>query len=90
MNFFKMLMVLLLIFLLMVITVLCLNLKKKIASRTGNNDITDVKIMVPLKYLSNFWRTLELPLIDCEINLILTWSANCFIIDAPIANQHLQ
>ena len=29
--------------------------------------------MVPLKYLSNFWRTLEMPLINCEVNLILTW-----------------
>ena len=35
--------------------------------------------MVPLKYLSNFWRILEIPLINCEINLILTCSANCFI-----------
>ena len=35
--------------------------------------------MIPLKYLSNFWGTLEMPLINCEINLILTWSANCFI-----------
>ena len=34
---------------------------------------------MPLKYLSNFWRTLEMPLINCEINLILTWSANCGI-----------
>ena len=34
----------------------------------------DVKIVVPLKYLSNFWKTLEMPLINCEINLILTWS----------------
>ena len=32
----------------------------------------DVKIMVPLKYLSNFWRTLKIPLINCEINLVLT------------------
>ena len=47
----------------------------------------DVKIMVPLKYLSNFWRTLEMPLINCDINLILTWSANFFIIEAPSANQ---
>ena len=31
----------------------------------------DVKIMVPLKYLSNFWWTLEMPLINYEINLIL-------------------
>ena len=32
--------------------------------------------MVPLKCLSNFWRTLEMPLINCEVNLILTWSAS--------------
>ena len=38
--------------------------------------------MVPLKYLSKFWRTLELQLINCEINLILTWSANCVISNA--------
>ena len=37
-----------------------------------------VQIVVPMKYLSNCWRTLEMPLINCEINLILTWSANCF------------
>ena len=43
--------------------------------------------MVPLKYLSNFWKALEMSLINCEINLILTWSANCFIIDAPVNNQ---
>ena len=34
---------------------------------------------MPLKYLSNFWRSLEIPLINCEINLILTWSSNCII-----------
>ena len=36
--------------------------------------------MVPLKYLNNFWRFLEMPLINCEINLILIWSANCVIV----------
>ena len=35
--------------------------------------------MVPLKYLSNFWRTLEMSLINCEINPILTWSSTCVI-----------
>ena len=35
--------------------------------------------MVPLKHLSNFWRTLEMPLINCEVNLILTWSSTCVI-----------
>ena len=35
--------------------------------------------MVPLKYLSNFWRTLEMPLINSEVNLILTWSSTSVI-----------
>ena len=61
--------------------------KTKIASTTGNDGTKNVKVRVPLKYLCKFWRTLEMPLINCEINLILTWSATCFIIDAPIANQ---
>ena len=44
---------------------------------TGNGK--DVEIMVPLKYLSHFWKTLEMPLINCEVNLILTWSSICII-----------
>ena len=43
--------------------------------------------MVPLKYLSNFSRTLEMPLINCEVNLILTESANCVIVSTNVANQ---
>ena len=43
--------------------------------------------MVPLKYLSNFWRTLEMPLINCEVELILNWSANCVIIYTNVNNQ---
>ena len=42
----------------------------------GNNTEKEVEIVVPLKYLSNFCRTLNMPLINCEINLILTWSEN--------------
>ena len=38
-----------------------------------------VEIIAPLKYLSNFWRALEMPLINCEVNLILTWSKDCVI-----------
>ena len=52
-----------------------------------NHDTKIVKIRVPLKYLSNFQKTLEMSLIDCEINIILTSSNRCFIIDNPIANQ---
>ena len=43
--------------------------------------------MVPLKYLSNLWRNLEMYLINCEVNLILTWSANCVITYTYIADQ---
>ena len=44
-------------------------------------------MMVPLKYLSNFWRTPEMPLINGEFNLSLTWSVNCDIVSANIADQ---
>ena len=46
----------------------------------GNNKKEEVEIVVSLKNLSNFWRALDIPLINCEINLILTWSENFAII----------
>ena len=53
--------------------------KIKITGRTpAAGNTKDVEIAVPLKYLSNFWRTLEMSLINCEINLILTWSGDCY------------
>ena len=61
--------------------------KTKIAVRIGDDGTKNAKVRVPLKYLSNFWRTLEMPLINCGINLILTWSNRCFIIDNLIASQ---
>ena len=55
--------------------------KIKITGKTANNNNNekDVEIMVPLKYLSNFWRTHEMPLINCKVNLILTWPSTCVI-----------
>ena len=44
--------------------------------------------MVPLKYLSNFWRTLEMPLINCEISLQLKWSKNFILVAGTAANQN--
>ena len=61
--------------------------KTKITGQTGNDGTKDVEIIVPLKYLSNFWRTLEMPLINCEVNLILTWSSTCVIASVILANQ---
>ena len=57
-------------------------------NQTGNNGTKNVEIMVPLKYLSNFWRTLEMSLINCEVNLILTWSRNCVIVPSNEADQN--
>ena len=51
--------------------------KSKIRLRGKNPadaNVKDVKIVEPLNYLRNFWRTLETPLINCETNFILTWS----------------
>ena len=56
------------------------NSKIKVTGKTaaaGNEK--DVEIMVPLKYLSDFWRTLEILLINCEVNLILACSSTCVI-----------
>ena len=43
------------------------------------NLVKKVDIVVPSKYLSNFWRSLDMPLINCEVSLTLTWSENCVI-----------
>ena len=51
-------------------------LKSKFLDNTNKEGIINTKIVVPLKYLSNFWRTLEIPLFNGESNLILNWSAN--------------
>ena len=64
------------------------NFETKMTGQTGDNGTTTVEIMVPLKYLSNFWRTLEMFLINCDINLILTWSANWVIVSTNNANQN--
>ena len=61
--------------------------KEKITEQTGNDSTEDAEITVPLKYLSNFWRTLKMLLINCEINLQLKWSANCFLVAGTVANQ---
>ena len=64
------------------------NFKVKMTSQTGDDGTKNVKIMITLKYLINFWRTLEMPLINCEINLTLTWSTNCVIISTNVANEN--
>ena len=45
----------------------------------ANSKKEGVKIPVPLKYLSNFWRPLEIPLINCKVELSLNWYVNCIL-----------
>ena len=53
--------------------------KTKLTGSTSDNNYIINAEVVPLKYLSNFWRSLDLPLINCEIELDLTWSKYCVI-----------
>ena len=55
--------------------------KKIIGSTLNNSRRLDAEIVVPLKYLSNFWRSLDLPLINCEIELDLSWPKDCIMSD---------
>ena len=50
-------------------------------NKVGKNE---TKVVIPLKYLSNFWRSLNIPLISCEAELILTWSKNCVSADMTV------
>ena len=64
------------------------NFTAKMTEQTGDDGkINNVETMVPLKHFINFQRTLEMPLINCEVNLNLTWSATCVIVYTNVANQ---
>ena len=62
--------------------------KQQITEQTRNGGIKDVEIMVPLKYLNNFWKTFEMPLINYEISLQLIWSKTCILLAGTAANQN--
>ena len=61
-------------------------IKEKIKSKIGNNGRKYVEILVLSKYLNNFWKNLEMPLINCEFNVDLNWSKNCIIVVTDVAN----
>ena len=46
-----------------------------------NDSLTNAEVVIPLKHLSNLWRSLNIPLINCKLELILTWSKNCVLAD---------
>ena len=53
--------------------------KNKIINNTNNPGTKDIELAIPLKYLGNFWRSLNIPLISCEVSLELKWDENCVI-----------
>ena len=55
-----------------------------IANTEADGTKRRIKITVPLKYLSNFWRSLEMPLINCKVELSLRWIKNCVLTTAEI------
>ena len=55
-----------------------------IANTEADGAKKGVKIAVPLKYLGNFWRSLEIPLINCQVELSLKWIENCVLTIATI------
>ena len=62
------------------------NYKARLIGNTEKNGRKNgVKIAVPLKYLSNFWRSLEMPLINCKIEISLKWIENCMLTTATTA-----
>ena len=59
--------------------------KSKLISGTDDNNVNNVKLVVPLKYISNFFRSSELPLVNCKTDLELTWHKDCMISSADAA-----
>ena len=61
--------------------------KTKIVGTLANNVLEkEVMIAIPLKYLGNFWRSLDIPLINCEITLILSWYKECVLVGRALRN----
>ena len=74
------------------------NVDEKITDDDGNEvdnpnyDVNKVgkskaEIVIPLKHLSNFWGSSDMLLINCEVELILTWTKNCVLADMTVANN---
>ena len=61
--------------------------KEKLTGEVDNNGAKNVKIMVSLKHLSNFWKTLDMSLINCEMNLVLIWSKKFFLVSGTATIQ---
>ena len=55
-----------------------------------NDSLTDVKVVIPLKYSSSFYRAFNIPLINCETELILTCSNKSVLVDMTVDQMVIQ
>ena len=63
--------------------------KSNLIKETDNINVNNVKLVVPLKYGSNFFRSLEMPLVHCKIDLELTWHKYRMISGEDAAANHV-
>ena len=63
--------------------------KSKLIKGTDDNIVNNVKLVLPLKYVRNFFRSLEMPLVNCKIDLELTWHKDCMISSVNAAANHV-
>ena len=59
------------------------------AINNTSSSVNNIKVVVPLKYLSNFWRSLEMPLVNCKIHLELNWIEDCILSSAEVKNTEI-
>ena len=65
--------------------------KVKLIEGADDNHTQSIKLVVPLKYLSNFFRSLEMPLLNCKVNSSLLWSKDCLVSsENAVAGQVLE
>ena len=57
---------------------------KLVGTTPDDNNTLDAEVAIPLKYLSNFCRSFDLPLINCEVELDLSWSKECLISEISV------
>ena len=60
--------------------------KTSIVGKTSqdNDSLKNEEVVIPLKYLSNFWRNLDILLINCEVEIIVNWSKNCVLANMTV------
>ena len=60
-----------------------------IGNTENNGTKSGIKIALPLKYLSNFWRSLEMQIINCKVELLLKWYERCLLTAATTATFNI-